>query len=158
MGLPLTTVAAARDAIKRCVSYTNLDVDKIEIYLVTRAYQVRHGPGPLVNEHLAESSQISFTDETNVPTLLRGPLRKAVLDLDILHYAIDMDKGINQLIDNVILVITCLDHITGQYRLTSLGKLCEYQTESEFVNVIACSLGINQVLLSHSPNSQFLKV
>lgn len=84
-----------------------------EIYYVTRAYQTRHGNGPLTNEHLPP--QLHPTPyETNVHNPWQGEQRRSLLDLDQLRYALAADaQYATGLTRN--LVVTCLDQLDGAW-------------------------------------------
>lgn len=135
------------------------------LYLVTRAYCTRHGNGPIPNE---DNRGIVIPDtETNQENKYQGKLRFCILDIDMLRYAAAKvrEKMINIL--QAKLVITCLDHLhpftddegnthTG-WRLVENGEVKEFSSEETFVKYIAYKLGIKEVLVSHSPYSDFMK-
>ena len=82
----------------------------IETYYVTRAYQTRHGNGPMTNEGMDISYIKNNPEETNVDTGYQGYFRKAPLDLNMLKYAMSCDNFHNaESIKK--LVITCLDQV-----------------------------------------------
>lgn len=122
-----------------------------QIYLVTRAFQVRHGNGPMTNEAMPHNIQIN-PHEHNVKNKYQGEFRRSLLDLDLLRYGIEKDPYIRQS-KNKVLVITCLDLIKSEYRFTLNNKLIYCSNEEEFVNQIADRLQIEDVLLSRSPFS-----
>ena len=131
------------------------DPTDIEYYLVTRAYQTRHGNGPMLNENKGHNIKDN-PNETNVTHKWQGNFRKSLLDLELLHYAIDRDEHIkNSKRQN--LVITCLDHIESEYRYTSYGTTVNCDNEKDFVKKLSEGLGIKNVFLSHSPNSKNFK-
>lgn len=76
-----------------------------EIYLVTRAYQTRHGNGPMTNEGVGGIRKNPY--ENNPDTGFQGKFRKSPFDIELLKYAISCDQGIKR----YHLVITCLDLI-----------------------------------------------
>ncbi|MCI5122218.1 MAG: hypothetical protein D3908_13705, partial [Candidatus Electrothrix sp. AUS4] len=119
-----------------------------EIYLITRAYQTRHGNGPMTNEGLPHNIQPNPL-ETNVRNRFQGEFRRTLLDLSLLEYAIQRDRLIFSDLDKR-LVITCLDHIRDEYQLTLQGKLFHYKNENEFVEKIARHLRIKTVYTSAS--------
>jgi len=129
--------------------------DDIEYYLITRAYQVRHGNGPMTNENIPHNIKEN-PDETNVEKPWQGKFRRSLLDVDLLKYAISKDKNI-QKSDNKILVITCLDHIVDEYRFTYEGKIVYSKNENEFVKRLAKILNMHKVLTSSSPESKNFK-
>lgn len=64
-----------------------------QCYLVTRAYQTRHGLGPMSNEHLPHNISQN-PDETNQTNRYQGSLRRSLLDVSLLEYAIQKDDAI----------------------------------------------------------------
>lgn len=83
-----------------------------DIYYVTRAYQTRHGAGPMTNEDHEDNTLIKDNpNETNKQDPWQGHFRKAILNVDQLRYAIECDSnyfdGYNKN-----LVITCMDHLS----------------------------------------------
>lgn len=103
----------------------------INTYYVTRAYQTRHGNGPMTNEN---KSSLLIKDnplETNCNDGCQGIFRKTILDLDMLIYAIECDSyhNPNKLIDKS-MIITCLDHVPKDIPVTINGKV-EYMKFDE---------------------------
>lgn len=128
-----------------------------EVYYVTRAYQTRHGNGPMTNYSIP-LNLINNDDETNVDNY-QGSFRTAVLDLDLLKYAIDCDRTESRTpISSEHLVITCMDQMT-EFKLTLSGDLLIFPNEDEFIRMVAKTLGIidNNVYLSYSPKSELKK-
>ena len=129
-----------------------------EVYLVTRAYQTRHGYGPLTNEDLVPNIKKNPWEQ-NSSEGIQGEFRRSILDLDILNYVIEKDKYISRERDNknVKLVMTCLDLIYGAYKLTRSGEYIvfnetqELTNESNFIDYIRFHIGIDTILKSHSP-------
>lgn len=123
-------------------------------YLVTRAYQTRHGNGPMTNEKRSHTI-MADTNETNVDRKWQGKFRRSLLDVDLLEYAINKDKNI-AISKNKTLVITCLDHIS-KYRFTHKGNIVDCANEEEFVTKIADILEIENVMTNNSPDSKDFK-
>jgi adenylosuccinate synthase len=95
----------------------------IETYYVTRAYQTRHGNGPMTNDDLDISYITPNPLETNVDTGAQGVFRKSVLDMDLLKYALNCDKYYNRSLGKF-LVITCMDQVGERVPVTDFeGKL-----------------------------------
>ena len=113
-----------------------------EYYLVTRAYQTRHGNGPMSNEDVRHNIKRNPL-ETNVTNEWQGEFRVAVLDVDILEYALRKD-GLDRA--GAVLCVTCLDHVRGDYRFTRNGELVYCDDEEDFVIRIAFTLGIGRVM------------
>jgi adenylosuccinate synthase len=84
----------------------------LDVHYVTRAYQTRHGAGPLPDE-LATAPAAHFSDPTNVPNAYQGTLRFSHLDPEALHRDIHHDlkraSGIPSV--NPVLEVTCLDQM-----------------------------------------------
>ena len=125
--------------------------NELEIYLITRAYQTRHGDGPMTNEGLPHNIGQNPL-ETNVHNRFQGEFRRSLLDLSLLEYAIQRDPFILSASDKR-LVITCLDHIRDEYRLTLQGRIFHYKSKKEFIERIARHLGIRIVYTSTSDES-----
>lgn len=120
-----------------------------DIFLVTRAYQTRHGNGPMTNENLPFNISLN-PYEQNFDHTFQGKFRCTLLDLDLLKYAIDNDIGLRNK-NKISLVITCMDLIANNYCLTEDSKIFTFSTEHKFVDKIINSLKIESVYLSHDP-------
>lgn len=123
-----------------------------ELFLVTRAYQTRHGTGPMTNESIPHNIIVN-PNETNVTNTFQGNFRITLLDLDLLLYGINKDPYIKTT-NNKTLVITCLDHVVNEYRFTHKGKIINSINEEDFVGKIADILNIKNVLISKSEESK----
>ena len=124
-----------------------------EIYYVTRAYQTRHGNGPMTNEDIPVTF-INIQDETNLENEFQGKFRRSVLDLDLLKYSLESDRGERRGKVEENLVITCMDQMVD-WKYTYKGKVQTWEYEDEFVDGIAFILGIDSksIYLSRSENS-----
>lgn len=109
----------------------------INTYYITRAYQTRHGNGPMTNEDLLDEKGVLLTHsfikdnplETNTNDGYQGTFRKSVLDLDLLKYAISCDKKHNRSsVKN--LVISCLDQVPEAIPVSINGKLTTMSYEA----------------------------
>jgi adenylosuccinate synthase len=117
----------------------------IETYYVTRAYQTRHGNGPMTNEGMDISYITPNPKETNVDTGYQGIFRKSVLDYDLLKYALKCDKYHNPDSKKTI-VFTCLDQVQESIiPVTKQGVL-----QSLYPTQLANWLGIFNVKVSES--------
>lgn len=123
----------------------------IEWFLVTRAYQTRHGNGFMTNEELSHNIK-SDENETNVSHEYQGEFRRTLLDVSLLEYAINKDRLIRES-RNKNLVITCLDHIENEYRFTYKGEIIGCCDEDDFVDKVSNILGIKNVYISSSSDS-----
>ena len=121
-----------------------------EVYLVTRAYQTRHGDGPMTNTTLplrvAENPK-----ETNQKHEFQGEFRKTVLDLDLLRYGMQRDSYISQFTPKH-LVITCCDQME-EFSYTFRGDYFICRDHQHFADDVSTHLGIKSVITAHSPSS-----
>jgi adenylosuccinate synthase len=129
---------------------------ELEVYLVTRAYQTRHGAGPMSNEHLPHNIKAN-PQETNVCNSYQGEFRRSLLDLSLVEYAINRDELLRST-NNRHLVITCLDHVKDEYRFTWQGRIIFCNNEAEFVRRIAATLGFSSVFISSSDDGMGIKL
>lgn len=120
----------------------------IDVYVVVRAYQTRHGNGPLTFEDSVNIPDNPY--ETNFSTSFQGKFRKAPLDLDILQYAISKDPYIKRGIFN--LVITCLD-VINTYCVVHYNRLKEFETQHDFISYIINTIKPDFTYLSGSPET-----
>lgn len=111
-------------------------------YLVTRAYQTRHGNGPMTNHECFEPLENEY--EQNFDEGPQGKFRKSMLDVDLLKYGIEKDGGLN--IMNSTLVVTCFEHMPS-LKYWHAGKVHEFETEKQFANSLATALGLSRVEL-----------
>jgi adenylosuccinate synthase len=131
-----------------------LSVPEFEPYLVTRAYQTRHGNGFMTNEDISHNIKLD-TNETNVIHEYQGNFRKTLLDVDLLKYAINKDRFLRDWPNN--LVITCMDHAQNDLRFTYNNRIIECSCELEFVIRIADLLEIDNIYISKSNESKNVK-
>jgi len=129
---------------------------KPELYLVTRAYQTRHGNGPITN--LNKSNAIILHDgEKNINNQFQGEFKYSILDLDLLKYAINKDEYIRNSDVKKTLIITCIDDIF-RYEYTIDGIVHSHNTVNEFVNGIKEYLNIKNVKISSDEYSENLEI
>lgn len=124
-----------------------------DCYAVTRAYQTRHGNGPMTNTHIPHRI-IANPLETNVHNPYQGEFRTSLLDLDLLEYAISKDDYLSR--NRHTLVITCIDHVLNDLRMTVNGKIYQAVDQRMFINRIAEHLKFNHVLTSHTDRSELI--
>ena len=125
------------------------------LYLVTRAYQTRHGYGYMSNENLPHNI-LENPLETNKENEYQGKFRRTLLDVSLLEYAINKDIYVRQNNDKS-LVITCLDHVVNDYRFTYNNEIINCINESEFVQKIKNILKIKHVFTSRSNDSENIR-
>lgn len=122
---------------------------KPNLYLITRAFQTRHGNGPMTNTYIPHRIS-SNPHETNKTIMYQGEFRKSLLDLDLLKYGIEKDNYIKTTKDKK-LVITCMDLIINEYKYTIDGKVITHSNHLDFKESIADFLKIKKVILNSSP-------
>ena len=120
------------------VGFKAIDTDVDEIFYVTRAYQTRHGNGPMTNEKINHNIKEN-PHETNTYHKYQGHFRRTLLDIDLLKYALMKDNPPGNVKKN--LVITCLDHVENEHRYTIDGKVECQSTEERFIKAIFELLG-----------------
>lgn len=128
---------------------------KPEMWLVTRAYQTRHGNGPMTNTDIKHNFNLN-KNETNVFNKFQGNFRVSLLDLDLLEYSINKDPYIRENKHN--LVVTCLDQIQNDLRLTYKEKIEVFKDTASFIERINSVLKCNNVYLSESEDSTLVAV
>lgn len=126
-----------------------------EIYLVTRAYQTRHGNGPMTNENLSLDIKLPKS-EKNVTNRYQGNFRTSILDLNLLKYTIEKDSYIKKDSTKKTLVITCLDHCNNGYSFTIDGIQLNFNSTRDYIEAIVNYLKISDVLLSSDEYSENL--
>jgi adenylosuccinate synthase len=131
----------------------DLNYNDIELFLITRSYQTRHGNGPMSNTNY--DIDINNINETNQTNEFQGEFRKSILDVSLLEYAINKDEYIRNS-KNKNLVITCLDHLT-EYVFTYNDELKYFTNEKDFIDEISKILKIKNIYISKSSNSEKIK-
>jgi len=119
------------------------------VWLVTRAYQTRHGAGPMTNEKNKNNIFIGVNQyENNKTNKWQGEFRRTVLDLSLLEYSFTIHQLRN--IRDRKLIITCLDNLE-KYCLTYEGKDHIFEKEADFISMISDVLQTPRVYISKSP-------
>lgn len=124
---------------------------ELEYFMVTRAYQTRHGNGPMT--HFEDFCHIIANPlETNVSNKFQGDFRVSLLDLDLLEYGMKKDGMVYK---NKIesLVITCLDQLEDYYFVYK-GKVVKCFDEKDFIEKVSQILGFINVYISKSDKSE----
>ena len=138
----------------------NLEDEVLDIYYVTRAYQTRHGNGPMTNEDIPHTIK-EFEHEKNVTNEYQGEFRISVLDLDLIEYSLDKDirdtREYWPCVHQRNLVVTCLDAL-DDYTLTYHGKLYVCNNEDHFLTMIFKMLNVDALYVSRSPVSTELEL
>jgi adenylosuccinate synthase len=117
----------------------------METWYITRAYQTRHGDGPM-SEGIFKNLPMN-PEEKNFDNGPQGKFRIAPLDLDMLKYVIKTDqrearKG------KATLIVTCMDLIKDNYYLFK-DSLREYN-KKDFLKEILSASGCRSLKISDS--------
>jgi len=107
------------------------------------------------NEHLPHNIKENPL-ETNVCNRFQGAFRRALLDLDLLEYAVSKD-ALLRTTRNRHLVITCLDHVRNELRFTRRGRIVCCDNEKDFAGRIAAVLGVDSVYGSSSDDGEAMR-
>lgn len=149
------TNTGTKNILKLLPQGSNLD-----IFLVTRAYQTRHGNGFMTNEKIPHNIKKN-PEETNVTNQYQGEFRRALLDVDLLEYAFQKDSLLSRGNFGVgkNLVITCLDHLE-EFKYTYKDKIVECENKDDFVRSVYMNLCkyVYHVFYSDSPYSSLKKL
>lgn len=101
-----------------------------EIFYVTRAYQTRHGNGPLTNADQPGPELHLTPYETNVFNPWQGDQRRSLLDLNQLRYALTADAQYSAGLPRH-LVVSCLDQLAGEWKATDEDRLITLNSAKE---------------------------
>jgi adenylosuccinate synthase len=129
---------------------------KLGVVCVTRAYQTRHGNGPMSNTALAPLKIKNNEGEINITNEFQGKFRTSVLDLDLINYAKDCVHE-NKIMYNDTLVVTCLDQIEGDWRFTYNCKEKVCDSEEHFLNSIRLATGFRTIIPIRSDKAEHIK-
>ena len=120
----------SKNILELCKDF-NIEPPVLE--LMTRAYQTRHGNGPMSNE--GRPVELENTEwETNKANRYQGEFRTAILDLDMIEYALDVDDYFRKA-EHAYINVTCLDQLK-EFKLTSRGETKVFNDAESFVNFI----------------------
>lgn len=122
-----------------------------EVFLVTRAYQTRHGNGPM--SPIIENKIKNEPNEKNFKNEYQGEFRKTLLDLDLLLYAMEKDPNI-RVMSRRHLFMTCMDHVEEERRMFYDGNMFEAGDESNFWMKVHNVLGTKDVFTSRGPTAR----
>lgn len=142
------------------VTYSNTGSRNIkqycpDYYLVTRAYQTRHGNGPMANKYLNHKIWVN-PKETNETNQYQGEFKRTILDIDYLEYAIEADN-IDRRKQNITLCITCVDHIQSDIRFTRKGQEYTFDSIDKFIKSVCDILKIDRCLYFSSNTVSYLQ-
>lgn len=140
----------SRNALELLKKY-DYPSEGIEIYYITRAYQTRHGEGPMTNHSLPLKLMHNET-ETNCFNEFQGNFRTNVLDIDLLNYALISDSNFsNSVTKNC--VITCLDQVDSQAVLLTQNGQISHTPYSELPQLLKASF--KNTLFSFADSGSF---
>lgn len=127
-----------------------------DVWYVTRAYQTRHGEGPISNLDRTLVLQ-NATGETNLKNEWQGEFRRTYLDVDLLKYALKHDRKNVRRVQSEYLVITCLDQML-EWKFTEGRTIFTFQNEQEFVENLVQALEFKgMVYLSRSSEGNLIE-
>ena len=129
--------------------------ENLDVYFVTRAYQTRHGKGPMSTAGFKHNISMDV-NETNVTNKYQGEFRRGLLDVDVLRYAI-MRAGDHEQINDANLVITCMDHIQNEYRFVKNGEIVICNDAKDFIRKVSSYFSFARVYASDGPESKNIK-
>ncbi|MEM1214100.1 MAG: adenylosuccinate synthetase [Bacteroidota bacterium] len=144
------TRTTSRQALDMIETY---ELPEPEVYYVTRAYQTRHGNGPLTNEHLPPNLHPT-PKETNQTNEWQGPQRRSLLDLDQLQHALNIDANYCGNCTKH-LVVTCLDQLSGKLNFTHHRQV--FSVDSAVHLLPRLTTQFTSCLESYSPRSAALR-
>lgn len=127
------------------------------LVLVTRAFQTRHGNGPMTNQQFTHNISDN-PKETNILNRYQGVFKRSLLDLDLIKYGMERDEYIAKTIERRYgheLIITNLDLVKNEYRYTVNDQIEAHLNENEFVEAISKHLQSPSVHRISSPSQTF---
>ncbi len=142
---------SSKNAIELLKKYCYNEID-INIYYVTRCYHTRHGSGTFHDEY---SVILKNTEnETNIYNDYQGNFRTAILNVDLLNYAIKCDTIFsNGFTKN--LVVTCLDQIDANNIMYLKGNIIQQTDYLSITNLL--DYEINSFYCSFNECGDFLR-
>lgn len=102
----------------------NVKFDKLNTFYVSRCYATRHGYGYLKNENLNIPTLINTDFEQNHTTPYQDEFRIAMLDYDMVEYAIKCDQAYGKNKETNLL-ITCMDQYVNP-KMTYNGEIINF--------------------------------
>lgn len=123
-----------------------------QVVLVTRAYQTRHGNGPMAAEIPHDIPPNPC--EENHDTGPQGKFRTGLIDLDMLRYAVKKDPYMRNHLP--VVVVTCLDLVENDLRFRNKGETISAKTALDLMEKIGKAVGAKIVLGSRSPSGDMI--
>ena len=130
-------------------------LDPTTTIYVSRAYQTRHGEGPMSFEEFPVVINEN-PNETNVTNQYQGNFKRTLLDIDLLQYAIHCDKQVNTSSDSIF-ALTCLDQVEKEMIWYRRDELTYGLVYNHFIKMLQNSLDIVTILISNSDCSENIK-
>lgn len=133
-------------------SYTtnrNVKCNTLDTFYISRCYGTRHGCGILANENLDSPILINDEFEQNHKNPWQDDFRTAILDYDMIKYAIKCDQSYQKNITSN-LVVTCMDQIENP-QITKSGILRD-------LNVNMFRHLVDSIYVNNSPESKTIKL
>jgi adenylosuccinate synthase len=123
-----------------------------QVVLVTRAYQTRHGNGPMAAEipHDIPSNPC----EENYDNGPQGKFRTGLIDLDMLRYAVKKDPYLR--CRQPVVVVTCLDLVEKDHRFVNRGNKILAESPMSLMERIGKTVNAKFVLGSTSPSGDMI--
>ena len=139
-------------SIARAVGITT-----IEVFYMTRAYQTRHGSGPLPHE-LNHKPYPNIVDETNVPNQFQDALRFSWLNLDLLQQAIfsDLADVKKEITIRPNIVVTCLDQLNATAYFIKHNQK-KRTTKTNLLNIVHAVLPSFNIWSSSGPTRETIR-
>lgn len=126
------------------------------VYLVTRAYQTRHGVGPMTNQATPFFIE-KDPDEANVDGGFQGEFRRSMLDVDLLRYAVMSDSYLHANRQLITLVVTCVDHLE-EFSFSQGGRRITYPDAKSFCRALKAILSVRAALMSQGAEGELVKL
>ncbi len=126
-----------------------------DIFYVTRAYQTRHGFGPMSTENYP-IELTNTEEEINTHNEWQHDFRTGILDIDLLNHAICCDRNFISRYSDINLVVTCMDQIdVNNWQAVEYGEKIVLSDVFELVKKL--KINGENVYASFGPNSDQLK-
>jgi adenylosuccinate synthase len=151
-------VTRSATGLKNIITLANAaSISTVQVFYMTRAYQTRHGSGPLPFE-LKEQPYRNIMDPTNVTNQYQGSLRFAWLNLDLLRQSIfsDLADAQNKLNVRANLVVTCMDQLDQEVKFVKNDQLIII-AKNQLLNKIQKTFSNFNVWCSKGPTRETIK-
>jgi adenylosuccinate synthase len=123
--------------------------DRLNTFYVSRCYATKHGYGTLKNENLEIPELINTEFEQNHLNPYQDNFRVAMLDYEMVEYAIKCDQSYNKNLTSN-LVFTCLDQYENP-KMTFKGDIVDFEV-GKFSHLV------DHIFTNDSPESKTVKL